>query len=82
MHLLTTTTFPINQIAAQVGYNSRQHFIRQFKNLLGVTPIEYRKSQKTEILSTHPHNDHIYPVEKITDISSLKENHTNLTKND
>lgn len=65
MHLLASTTFPINQIAAQVGYNNRQHFIRQFKKLLGITPLEYRKSQKLEILNTHPNNDEIYPVEKI-----------------
>ena len=41
--LLTTTDLRINEIAVQCGYHHATHFMRQFKNQIGVTPSEYRK---------------------------------------
>jgi AraC-like DNA-binding protein len=42
--LLLHNSFPISRIAELVGYNNQYHFIRQFKEIKGVTPGEYRKN--------------------------------------
>lgn len=42
--LLATTNLSLTEIAAQSGYNNEFHFIRQFKEKIGMTPSEYRKS--------------------------------------
>ncbi|MGH1441338.1 MAG: helix-turn-helix domain-containing protein [Cellvibrionaceae bacterium] len=42
-YLLSTTTLNIDQIAIEVGYNSRNHFALLFKRFEGNTPREYRK---------------------------------------
>ena len=42
-HLLTTTQFPITDIAMEAGFNSRQHFCRTFAKINACTPSEYRK---------------------------------------
>lgn len=41
--LLSTTGFPIIDIAMDSGFNNRQHFARVFKEIYGVTPSNYRK---------------------------------------
>ncbi len=41
--LLTGTSFPIKKIAALSGYEYDVYFMRQFKQLTGLTPKEYRK---------------------------------------
>lgn len=41
--LLIHTSFNINDIAFQCGYNNYIHFTKQFKIKSGVTPAEYRK---------------------------------------
>lgn len=41
--LLTYTTDSISQIAAQCGYNSTEHFCRQFKACTAQTPGRYRE---------------------------------------
>ena len=41
--LLTTTGFPIIEIAMDSGFNNRQHFARVFREIYGVTPSVYRK---------------------------------------
>lgn len=43
--LLTTTEYPISQIASMCGYENDSHFSRQFKKHVAVTPSEYRKNQ-------------------------------------
>lgn len=40
--LLETTTLPINDIAAQLGYADPAHLARQFKSVNSITPGEYR----------------------------------------
>lgn len=40
--LLTTTDVHIHEIWAAVGFNNRNSFIRTFKNLEGISPLEYR----------------------------------------
>lgn len=41
--LLIHTSFNINDIASQCGYNNYIHFTKQFKIKTGMTPVEYRK---------------------------------------
>ncbi|MDF2927231.1 MAG: transcriptional regulator, AraC family [Paenibacillaceae bacterium] len=41
--LLTETELPIQDIAAQIGYNHTFSFIRAFKKLEAITPGDYRK---------------------------------------
>ena len=40
--LLEQTDLPIREIAEQVGYYDSGSFIRRFKQLTGVTPLQYR----------------------------------------
>ena len=42
--MLSCTEDPIVDIAASVGYNSRQHFSHVFTTIAGVSPQEYRKN--------------------------------------
>lgn len=46
--LLVNTNKAINDIALEVGFNSRNTFIRAFKLLEGVTPSEYRNLSKSK----------------------------------
>ncbi len=41
--LLTETTCTISQVAAMCGYDNAEHFMRQFKKNVGVTPTAFRK---------------------------------------
>ena len=42
--LLSTTDIPIEKIAEQVGFSSRNFFAATFKRCVGKTPAEYRKA--------------------------------------
>ncbi len=42
-YMLATTSFSVIDIAVDSGFNSRQHFLRVFRNIFGMTPSEYRK---------------------------------------
>jgi AraC family transcriptional regulator of arabinose operon len=42
--LLSTTNLSIAEVAVQSGYNNEFHFMRQFKEKIGITPSDYRKS--------------------------------------
>lgn len=44
--LLTGTVMPIFDIYEQAGYSSLEHFYRIFKEVKGVTPLEYRRQAK------------------------------------
>jgi two-component system, response regulator YesN len=48
---LAGTDMPINDVAAQTGFNSAHSFRRSFKRVIGVTPLEYR-DPKCEFRST------------------------------
>ena len=41
--LLLTTTFSMADIARQVGYSNQQYFSKQFLDITGFTPTQYRK---------------------------------------
>lgn len=43
--LLADTALQIAEIGEKCGYNSSVHFSRQFKQITGYSPAEYRKSQ-------------------------------------
>ena len=42
--LLLYTEYTITYIATSCGYNSTQHFFRQFNRVVGCSPNSYRKS--------------------------------------
>lgn len=44
MHLLSTTTLPIEQVATSVGMPDAAYFARYFKKKCGITPSEYRNA--------------------------------------
>ena len=41
--LLVNKTSPVSRVAEQLGYSSQYHFIRQFREVTGITPSAYRK---------------------------------------
>lgn len=41
--LLATTTLPVTLISSHVGYGNYSNFTRSFKQLVGCTPMEYRR---------------------------------------
>ena len=41
--LLISTNKSIEEIAETCGYQNTEHFIRQFKKSIGITPAKYRK---------------------------------------
>lgn len=43
--LLADTALPIAEIGEKCGYNSPVHFSRQFKQITGYSPAEYRRAQ-------------------------------------
>lgn len=46
MALLKKSGYNVDQIADKLGYKNTESFIRQFKKSTGVTPTEYRKSDR------------------------------------
>lgn len=46
--LLNTTKMTLTEISASVGFNHQQTFIRNFKNITGLTPTEYRNSNNSK----------------------------------
>lgn len=51
-NLISNTNFPIKKIAKDIGYNSIQSFIENFKNVVGCTPTEFKEREI--------HNDNLY----------------------
>lgn len=41
--LLTETACTVSQVSAMCGYENEEHFMRQFKKIVGVTPTKYRR---------------------------------------
>ena len=41
--ILSETSCTVSQVAAMCGYDNEEHFMRQFKKLVGMTPTAYRK---------------------------------------
>ena len=48
--LLLTTDVQINEIGFRVGFNSVETFYRVFKKLRGISPGEYRKKERTDLM--------------------------------
>lgn len=46
--LLAGTELSIKEIAVQVGYYDASSFIRRFKQMTGVTPLQYRRSKEED----------------------------------
>lgn len=44
MQLLAHTELRVQEIAEKCGYNNENHFMRQFKEKIGVTALQYRKN--------------------------------------
>ena len=42
---LSTTDIPVGDIAGQCGFSSGAYFARRFRQVMGMTPLEYRKSR-------------------------------------
>ncbi len=42
--ILSETSCTVSQVAAMCGYDNEEHFMRQFKKIVGVTPTGYRKN--------------------------------------
>ncbi len=47
--LLTTTSLPVTLISSHVGYGNYSNFTRSFKQLVGCTPMEYRKNTAKQV---------------------------------
>lgn len=45
--LLAERDMPINTIVYDVGYNTEQHFFKQFKKFTGLTPNKFRKGNRS-----------------------------------
>ncbi len=43
--ILNETSCTVSQVAAMCGYDNEEHFMRQFKKIVGVTPTGYRKNK-------------------------------------
>ncbi|MBO5343862.1 MAG: helix-turn-helix transcriptional regulator [Ruminococcus sp.] len=43
--ILSETGCTVSQVAAMCGYDNEEHFMRQFKKIVGVTPTGYRKNK-------------------------------------
>ena len=41
--ILSETGCTVSQVAAMCGYDNEEHFMRQFKKIVGLTPTKYRK---------------------------------------
>lgn len=42
--ILSESSCTVSQVAAMCGYDNEEHFMRQFKKIVGVTPTVYRKN--------------------------------------
>lgn len=47
--LLLTTEQPLTYIAEKVGFNSNTHFSSYFKQVIGISPLEFRKQFKNKL---------------------------------
>lgn len=43
--ILSETSCTVSQVASMCGYDNDEHFMRQFKKIVGMTPTKYRQSR-------------------------------------
>ncbi|WP_053375356.1 helix-turn-helix domain-containing protein [Paenibacillus sp. FJAT-27812] len=61
--MLLMTDMPVNDIAADVGYEDEFYFSRRFKETSGYSPTIYTKKQDLNIISlSSPYTDHLYTL--------------------
>lgn len=48
--MLVETKLPVQEVSALVGYSDVKNFHYRFKQIFGITPIQYRLSHKAELL--------------------------------
>ena len=63
-YLIANTNFPIKKIAKDIGYNSIQSFIENFKKVVGCTPTEFKEKEI--------HNDNLYFFENNENYREVK----------
>lgn len=51
-HLIRTSNLTLEQISEICGYSSEVHFYRQFRQIAGITPANYRKKTESFLLHT------------------------------
>lgn len=49
--LLRETDYSLTQILEQVGYNDKNNFVRKFRQLEDITPMQYRNNYQTRIIN-------------------------------
>ena len=49
--LLRETNLSLQELLLQVGYTDKTNFIRKFKKLENVTPIQYRTAYQSKIIN-------------------------------
>jgi transcriptional regulator GlxA family with amidase domain len=49
--LLTTTSLSVKEVMAKVGLNDASHFVRDFQNIIGVSPLQFRRQVSDETRS-------------------------------
>ncbi|MBE6616195.1 MAG: helix-turn-helix transcriptional regulator, partial [Ruminococcaceae bacterium] len=47
--MLVQTELPAGEIAVTIGYGTVKHFYRVFREMIGMTPQQYRKSHTCEL---------------------------------
>lgn len=60
--LMTNSSLTIKEVTSEVGFSDPHYFCRIFKKKIGVTPTEYKRSNKQEDIHRHlkPDNAHFY----------------------
>lgn len=47
---LRYTTVPVRNVAQEVGYSDKKYFVRAFRKVFGMTPVQYRTAEREKIL--------------------------------
>lgn len=62
--LLETSFLSVKQIAARTGFNDMSHFVRDFKQIYGLTPAAFRKEELSERQIQRKPNEQAKPLTK------------------
>jgi len=57
--LLGNSNLSITEVAEKVGYQDSSHFSRLFRNILTVTPQDYRKSMRSKLFAVDPERNEL-----------------------
>jgi len=56
---LGNSNLSITEVAEKVGYQDSSHFSRLFRNILTVTPQDYRKSMRSKLFAVDPERNEL-----------------------